>query len=243
MTLVNKCETGLQLEARIEGASGVVTGKELDTLYDVTARGGWSLPFSLLLSHTIHQRILDAAHLPMLLRSVRAALFPNNAPGVSTLKAPSSDEELRALRSRSASALLGTVPPWLARLYLGGRRPGPRWRSGPESTGAAKERADASEGDTGATSRDENVETVATSSGDGKGMDDGSGTKSPRGGDGDEDQQQMLSDIEEGILDLFSDEYCNKHLIYGMLELVLVRLFPELAEKGTAELLQERLNL
>ncbi|TEA16719.1 PXA domain protein 1 [Colletotrichum sidae] len=233
----------IEMDARMPWLSGLLSMVQFGAVNGPGRLAGLNGPIDRLLSHTIHQRILDAAHLPMLLRSVRAALFPNNAPGVSTLKAPSSDEELRALRSRSASALLGTVPPWLARLYLGGRRPGPRWRSGPESTGAAKERADASEGDTGATSRDENVEAVATSSSEGKGMDDESGTISPRGGDGVEDQQQMLSDIEEGILDLFSDEYCNKHLIYGMLELVLVRLFPELAEKGTAELLQERLNL
>ena len=46
----------------------------------------------------------------------------------------------------------------------------------------------------------------------------------------------------EGILDILSDEYCNKHLLYSVLELILVRLMPELAEKGVAELEEERLG-
>jgi hypothetical protein len=44
------------------------------------------------------------------------------------------------------------------------------------------------------------------------------------------------------MLDVFSDPYCNKHLAYGILELILVRLMPELAEKGVIELWEERLS-
>lgn len=46
----------------------------------------------------------------------------------------------------------------------------------------------------------------------------------------------------EQVLDVFGDSYCNKHLLYGVVELVIVRLIPEMAEKGVEELLQERLN-
>lgn len=46
----------------------------------------------------------------------------------------------------------------------------------------------------------------------------------------------------EAVLDVFSDGYCNRHLMYGVVELVLVRLMPELAEKGVCELWEERLN-
>lgn len=59
---------------------------------------------------------------------------------------------------------------------------------------------------------------------------------------GSEDEERRLSEIEEGIVDIFSDGYFNKHLIYGILELVLVRLVPELAEKGVGELWDERLH-
>jgi hypothetical protein len=46
----------------------------------------------------------------------------------------------------------------------------------------------------------------------------------------------------EEILGIFGDSYCNKHLLYGVVELIIVRLIPEIAEKGVEELLQERLS-
>jgi len=46
----------------------------------------------------------------------------------------------------------------------------------------------------------------------------------------------------EDVLDGFEDSYCNKHLLYGVVELIIVRLIPEMAEKGVEELLQERLS-
>lgn len=46
--------------------------------------------------------------------------------------------------------------------------------------------------------------------------------------------------IESDILDLFADEYCNKHLVYAIIELVLVRLLPELGERSVAELMEDR---
>lgn len=53
--------------------------------------------------------------------------------------------------------------------------------------------------------------------------------------------EEMVDEV-EGLLMVLSDEYCNKHLVYGILELVLVRLMPELAEKGVVELMEERLG-
>lgn len=46
----------------------------------------------------------------------------------------------------------------------------------------------------------------------------------------------------EHLLMVLSDEYCNKHLMYNVLELILVRLMPELSEKGVVELWDERLG-
>lgn len=62
------------------------------------------------------------------------------------------------------------------------------------------------------------------------------------GGDQDQDEEAILMEIERGILDVFSDAYCNKHLVYGALELILVRLLPELTEKGALELWAERFS-
>ncbi|KAK0737037.1 hypothetical protein B0T21DRAFT_364287 [Apiosordaria backusii] len=53
-------------------------------------------------------------------------------------------------------------------------------------------------------------------------------------------EEEILAEIERGILDVFSDAYCNKHLVYSLVELILVRLMPEIAERGVLELWAER---
>lgn len=55
-----------------------------------------------------------------------------------------------------------------------------------------------------------------------------------------DDEEEILEQIEADILDVFGDRYMNKHLMYGMLELILVRLIPELESIGMGELLAER---
>lgn len=42
-------------------------------------------------------------------------------------------------------------------------------------------------------------------------------------------------DVETTLLDLFADEYINKHLIMSAVELIVVRLFPELGEEHEDE--------
>ncbi|PNP57888.1 hypothetical protein THARTR1_02046 [Trichoderma harzianum] len=56
-----------------------------------------------------------------------------------------------------------------------------------------------------------------------------------------EDDERILDEL-ESLLDVVGDEYCNKHLMYSALELVLVRLMPELSDKGVVELRQDRLG-
>ncbi|KAI9166716.1 PXA domain protein [Paramyrothecium foliicola] len=63
-----------------------------------------------------------------------------------------------------------------------------------------------------------------------------------QGGDGEYHGEEALVDEVEGLLMILSDEYCNKHLMYSVLELLLVRLMPELSDKGVVELLDERLG-
>ena len=55
-----------------------------------------------------------------------------------------------------------------------------------------------------------------------------------------EKDEEVLQEIEHGVLEVFSDAYCNKHLVYSILELLLIRLMPELAERGGLELWAER---
>lgn len=54
-------------------------------------------------------------------------------------------------------------------------------------------------------------------------------------------RERRVKEVEE-VLDIFSDRYCNKHLLYGVVELIIVRLVPEMAEKGVQELLTDRLG-
>ncbi|KAM3536738.1 hypothetical protein MY4038_000193 [Beauveria bassiana] len=131
-------------------------------------------------------QLFSASHLPGLLRTLRGVLFPNNAPGKSTLAPPSSDDEFVALRKRAAGALVGLLPTGVAKFYLGSK-------SGGESGAAAA-------------------------------------------------QEDGMVDGMEDLLMVLNDEYCNKHLMYSILELILVRLMPELSEKGVGELWEERLG-
>jgi hypothetical protein len=267
--------------------------------------------FDRLLSHNIQTSILDPSLLPPLLRATRAALFPNNAPGVSSLVAPSSDEELTALRRRCASSIWALVPKWVGRLYFGSGgsfwpslgdnqqpsgispssadtktetksksnanapRSGPLQsndkRSGSSNYSAAHKTIDADAQGVNVGGSERLPQLGNPSSDDAtpsKSAKRGPSSVSPRavnsttatvakeevsspllhtpdsGGDGhpNEQDERILFEIETGILDLFSDPYCNKHLMYGVLELILVRLMPELSEKGIIELWEERLS-
>ena len=62
-----------------------------------------------------------------------------------------------------------------------------------------------------------------------------------REGDIDPEREQMLIEIED-VLDIFADSYMNKHLIFGILELCVVRLMPEVGEMGVMELMEARLG-
>ncbi|PWI74837.1 PXA domain protein [Purpureocillium lilacinum] len=160
----------------------------------------FSLPLRRLLSRQI-QSLFSPVHLSPALRSLRGVLFPNNAPGTPSLFPPSSDAELRALRRRAASSLLGLVPRGVARVYLCGRlaSSSPPTPAGPSSSGP------------------------------------GPGDKQ------DKDADAMVDEV-EGLLMVLGDDYCNKHLLYSVLELILLRLMPELSEKGVVELWDERLG-
>lgn len=62
----------------------------------------------------------------------------------------------------------------------------------------------------------------------------------PCGSDGAEEEAFLIAAIESELLDLLTDEYCNKHLVYSIIETVLVRLVPELAERSVGELMEDR---
>ncbi|KAI5293065.1 hypothetical protein KEM55_007332, partial [Ascosphaera atra] len=53
-------------------------------------------------------------------------------------------------------------------------------------------------------------------------------------------EELLLQAVEKDVLDLFSDEYCNKHLIFSAIETILTKLMPELAQHSVGELMAER---
>jgi hypothetical protein len=56
-----------------------------------------------------------------------------------------------------------------------------------------------------------------------------------------EEVEVQHREVEE-ILSCLDDVYLNKHLIYQIVELIILRLVPELGSRGIQELLEERMN-
>ncbi|KAK4697594.1 hypothetical protein P7C71_g506, partial [Lecanoromycetidae sp. Uapishka_2] len=58
---------------------------------------------------------------------------------------------------------------------------------------------------------------------------------------GTDELEEWIEDV-EGELDVWGDGYLNKHVAYAVLEFIVVRVLPELAEKRVEELMRERLG-
>ncbi|RYP50453.1 hypothetical protein DL768_004045 [Monosporascus sp. mg162] len=282
------CVAGLlELDVRMPWLTGALSMAQWAAMRGPGRLAGLNGGLDRLLSHYIHVHILDPAHLPPLLRSIRAAIFPNNAPGAPGLTAPSSDKELASLRRRCAKAFWALMPKGVGKLYYGGSawpwsnipvsssssssseastnvrfgsfasndngssntgeegtsdhapvpagdNPPPIGKQGAHSTPHVTRKLRPAAGRAGDQSADTSRDASNHNS---------DSEAAPYHNDSDDgDEDRILHEIETGIVDVFSDTYCNKHLMYGILELILVRLMPELAEKGVIELLEERLN-
>ncbi|KAG0651821.1 hypothetical protein D0Z07_1312 [Hyphodiscus hymeniophilus] len=163
----------IDLEARMPWLYATISMLQWGAVAGPGKVGGTDGMIDKLLSHAIQAHVLDLALLPTLLRTARAALFPNNtlAPPRTI---PSASEQV-LIRHRCAQAILSLIPAKIQDVYFG---PG---------------------------------------------------------------IERRVREVEDA-LDIFGDSYCNKHLLYGVVELIIVRLIPELAEKGVEELLEERLS-
>ncbi|KAF2757830.1 hypothetical protein EJ05DRAFT_492916 [Pseudovirgaria hyperparasitica] len=127
-----------------------------------------------LLSHYVHNSLLNPQLIPPLLRSVRAALFPRNA--MAPARVPPSQEEILEIKRRCARSVANVLPQQVTKVYF------------------------------------------ATSCLD-----------------------QVEAEVED-LLDVLGDKYCNKTLMFSLIELVIVRLLPEIADKGIVSLMEERLG-
>ncbi|KAF1958288.1 hypothetical protein CC80DRAFT_408954 [Byssothecium circinans] len=130
--------------------------------------------FSRFLSRTMQMRVLNPAFLPIVLRTLRATLFPNNA--LAPPRQPPSEDEAKQIKFRCAATLLSLLPAKVAAVFF----------------------ASAS-------------------------------------------HVEQLRQVEES-LDCLDDAYLNKHLIFGIVELIVLRLVPELGERGVQELMEDRLG-
>lgn len=122
----------------------------------------------------MQMRVLNPAFLPIVLRTMRATLFPNNT--LAPPRPPPSDEEAKAIKRRCADTLLGLFPVVLAPAFF------------------------------------------ATAN-----------------------RVEQLRQVEE-LLDCLDDAYLNKHLVFAIVELIMLRLVSELGERGVQELMDERLG-
>lgn len=53
-------------------------------------------------------------------------------------------------------------------------------------------------------------------------------------------RELQLCEIEESILDVFSDDYLNRHFVWGIVEILVGSVVPELKERGVGEVMVER---
>jgi hypothetical protein len=129
-----------------------------------------------LLSHTIETHVLNPAHVPTILRSLRRTFFPANTFPRHPKSLPD-DTSITAIKQQCTQAILGAIPASLRATYL--------------------------------STRDPEAQAV----------------------------------VVEAWLGVLSDPYLNKHLVFSLLELCVVRLIPELAVDGPKELLSRRIGL
>lgn len=130
--------------------------------------------FTRFLSHVVHTRILNPALVPVVLRTVRATLFPNN--GMGPPRQIPTEDETKEIKRRCAASILGLLPPKVAVTFLAS-------------------------------------DSKAT-------------------------QHRQV----EEILECLEDSYLNKHLIFQILELIVLRLAPEMGQQGIRQLIQERIG-
>jgi hypothetical protein len=166
----------------------------------------------------LSSHVLNPAQLPPLLHTIRTSLFPNNAPAPPR-STPDAAEQ-RAIKRHAAETILDLVPALVAERFF----------APPASVvGASKSGVVVSK--SVSTSKSMDAQTPAIKVDTAEMRDDTAETR----------REFMVSEIED-VLDLFGDAYMNKHLIFGIVELVIVRLLPEVAEMSVRVLMETRLG-
>lgn len=164
----------VELDSRMPWLSGLISMLHWGLLLGPGKVGDTDGVLDRFLSHTAQIRVLNPAFLPILLRTIRATLFPNN--NLAPPRKPPSEEEARVIKSRCAATLLDMLPAKVAVAFFAN-----------------------------------------------------------------DNRTTQLQEVEK-LLDCLDNAYLNKHLIFAIVELIILRLVPELGERGVQELLEERLE-
>jgi hypothetical protein len=172
-----------------------------------------------------------------------------------------SETEIAAIKRRCAASLLALIPRSLARTFFGVSSAAPPPCSGdrtcststspslttaspsqpPSRANGGVQPRPAIQGKEATLSSSPSLSVSSTALPEGSGHlaaerlrtgDDPSGI--------DLEEEYLLDTIENDILDVFADEYCNKHLIYSIIEIVLAKVLPEVSEYSVEDLLEDR---
>jgi len=130
---------------------------------------------------------------------------------------PQSQQEIEKIRWKAAVAILRLLPTWGRGVYFG---------SGSGSGGGGEGGEESGREQPGEEGKEEVEEEPSQT--------------------GKEEETDIppvqIEQLSTQVLDVFSDAYANKHLLYSVVELFVVRLIPELAEVGVMEVLGERIG-
>ncbi|KAJ6144429.1 PX-associated sorting nexin 13 [Penicillium chermesinum] len=201
--------------------------------------------------HVQHQRPRSARHFAGACIPSRTADPVNPSPTLPTApatnqQAPSSTGAIAAIQRQCAASLLAVIPRSVARTLLG--LPAPSSSDRTCSTGCSSSSLTNPPSPPPSRQKERSGDTLLprSSSQQSIGM---SLRESPLGDqrtdriaspEVDPEEELLLRAIETDLLDLLADEYCNKHLVYAVLETVLMKVLPELAERSVADLMDDR---
>jgi len=188
-------------------------------------------------------------HLPALSPDPSLDTITSN-PTADSEKILRSNSEIAAIKRRCAASLLALIPPTVARTFFGlepgcGRRDRTCSAATESSSTLASsppsidERGGVQSGSLFQAKRAVPSSTsrplASTNGGNGAGE-----RQRAYEVDVNPEEDALLDVIEDDLLDLFSDEYCNKHLVYSIIETVLAKVLPEMTERSVADLMEDR---
>lgn len=156
------------------------------------------------------------------------------SPRSAAPKSQKSAEEVAAVKRQCAHSILSVLPRRIARIILRGPSPPIITRPTTDPNGAllnGKHHA-------GHESPRSHTDTDTDATGEEK--ENQRDRNKDEEDSGEDTDRHLLTTIENDVLDLFADEYCNKHLVYSVLETILARLLPELSERSISELMEDR---